>query len=83
LFFGQEYQTLKLSSRFSTPDYPVDSLKDNRIPDFRNTLYWNPDLKTDEDGKADLEFYTSDESGEYTIYSRGDNLWMGRPEGVK
>jgi hypothetical protein len=69
--FRQEYQALQPPFRFFSPDYSVDSLKDNRIPDFRNTLYWNPDLKTDEDGKADLEFYTSDESGEYTIIVEG------------
>ncbi len=27
--------------------------------DYRRTLYWNPDLATDADGKAKIEFYNN------------------------
>jgi len=30
------------------------------IPDFRNTLIWKPNVLTDENGMAEIEFYTSD-----------------------
>ena len=43
----------------------------DRIPDFRNTLYWNPDMHTDKTGKSAVEFYSSDESGEYIITVEG------------
>jgi hypothetical protein len=35
-------------------------LKKSRIPDFRNTLYWNPSVKPDKEGVARVEFWTSD-----------------------
>jgi len=54
-----------------SPDYSVDTIKFNRIPDFRNTLYWNPDMHTDKTGKASVEFYTSDEAAEYLITIEG------------
>lgn len=69
--FRQEFEACQPVYRYSFPDYSVDTLKNNRIPDFRNTLYWNPDLNTDEAGKAVVEFYTSDEAGEYTIAIEG------------
>ena len=50
-----------------TPDYSTDSLKASRIPDYRNTLYWNPAVRTGTDGAAAVEFWTSDETGEYLV----------------
>jgi hypothetical protein len=69
--FRREFETLQLQYRFENPDYSTDTLKKNRIPDFRNTLYWNPDLKTGDSGETAVEFYTSDEPGEYTIIVEG------------
>jgi hypothetical protein len=43
----------------------------NRTPDLRNTLYWNPLLKTNSRGEADVEFMTSDLPGEYIIDVHG------------
>jgi len=69
--FRQEFEASQPAGKFISPDYSVDSLKNSRIPDFRNTLYWNPDIMTDSEGKASVEFYTSDESGEYTVIVEG------------
>jgi len=69
--FRQEYQSMQLPFRFYSPDYSLDSVRNGRIPDYRNTLYWNPDLRTGEDGRAEVEFYTSDEAGEYLIIIEG------------
>ena len=69
--FRREFETLQLQHRFENPDYSTDTLKNSRIPDFRNTLYWNPDLNTGDSGKTSVEFYTSDEPGEYTIIVEG------------
>ena len=33
-----------------------------RIPDFRSTLYWDPSVKVNVDGMAQLNFYTSGNS---------------------
>lgn len=58
---------------YSSPGYSTESLKNNHIPDFRNTLYWNPSLKQDGDGKFRVEFYSSDMESDYTINIQGVN----------
>jgi hypothetical protein len=69
--FRQVYEGYQVKGSFYSPDYSSDTLRTSRIPDFRNTLYWNPDLHTTKDGKTETEFYTSDESVEYTIVVEG------------
>jgi hypothetical protein len=69
--FRQEFEALQSGSDFSSPDYSDISQKESRIPDFRNTLYWNPDVRTDANGKAVVEFYTPDEPGDYKILVEG------------
>ena len=69
--FRQEYDFLQNNNEFYSPDYSSGDVKNDHLPDFRNTLYWNPDLHTDKTGKATVGFYSSDESGEYTITVEG------------
>ncbi len=69
--FRQEFESLQAGSGFSSPDYSEVSQKMSRIPDFRNTLYWNPDVKTDENGRANIEFYASDEPDDYILHVEG------------
>jgi len=69
--FRQEFRSVQNMPGFYSPDYSTDSLKNSRIPDFRNTLYWNPSLVTDKKGRAKAEFFTSDEPGEYSILVQG------------
>jgi hypothetical protein len=66
IFDGEQERTL-----FNMPDYSSDSLKNVTIPDFRNTLYWNPDVKTTADGTASVQFCSSDEGGDFTIVISG------------
>ncbi len=44
---------------FYQPDYD-EKPKEKLIPDFRNTLLWEPNVFTDENGEAELSFFTSD-----------------------
>ena len=67
----QEFEAPLSGSDFRSPVYLTDAQKQSRIPDFRNTLYWNPDLETDNAGVAVAEFYTSDEPGDYVIIAEG------------
>lgn len=69
--FRQVYEGCQLPKKFYSPDYNSDQDKNKRIPDYRNTLYWKPDLKTGKDGKAIAEFYASDEKVSYTIVIEG------------
>lgn len=69
--FRQEFESIQTPASFNHPDYSSSTQKESRIPDFRNTLYWNPNINTDTDGTASVEFYTSDEPGTYNIRVEG------------
>jgi len=56
---------------FHFPDYSTSEMKQSRIPDFRNTLYWNPSVEPDEEGKARVEFWSSDYNTDYLINIQG------------
>jgi len=66
-----EYEGLQLQREFYSPVYDVPQKIKSRLPDFRNTLYWSPDIVTNPNGKKQISFYTSDLSGNYTILIQG------------
>lgn len=50
---------------------------DELMKDYRNALYWNPYVKTDEDGIATIEFYCSDIYSQFEIVIEGmDNTGL-------
>ncbi len=65
------YQTYGPVKGFSAPDYTDLTKKESRIPDFRNTLYWNPSVKTGNDGNAQVRFWTSDFRSAYEVTIQG------------
>lgn len=52
---------------FTIPGYGEDELAGGRIPDFRNTVFWKSDLRSDSSGKFRCEFRSSDDAGDYEI----------------
>ena len=48
-----------------------DEATDNHLPDFRSLLYWNPDISTDNEGKAEISFDAADVPGQYRIVVEG------------
>jgi hypothetical protein len=70
-FFRQAYEFLSNSSDPEFPSYG-DQIAGPE-PDFRNTLYWSPSVRTKASGSASVEFYTSDECSDYTIMITGLN----------
>jgi len=66
--YETRYQGLEAARVFYSPLYASDTLQ--RIPDYRNTLYWNPELNFD-DGGATAEFFTGDRPGRYLIRVEG------------
>lgn len=56
---------------FTSPEYSKNENKISRVPDFRNTLYWNPSIKPDKDGKAVVDFWSSDKISDYEINIQG------------
>ncbi len=60
-------------AEFYMPKYEVDSVRQAlaKVSDERSTIYWNPDVRTDNAGKAEFSFYTSDSYGPYTVIIEG------------
>jgi hypothetical protein len=58
---------------FYVPKYegPKTSLQ---VQDYRTTIYWNPVVLTDKDGKGSFEFYNSDDKGPYKVILEGVDL---------
>lgn len=65
------YIVIDRTNSFLSPDYSSADKKINRIPDFRNTLYWNPSVKPDKTGKAKVELWSSDVVTDYEINIQG------------
>jgi hypothetical protein len=65
------YRVIDPVYSFVSPDYSSFQMKSNRIPDFRNTLFWNPSVKPDKEGKARVEFWTSDFISDYEVNIQG------------
>lgn len=57
------------SRPFYSPDYSDASNSKN--PDFRTTVFWKPDLLTNDQGKASVEFYSADLATRYRIVVEG------------
>jgi hypothetical protein len=46
----------------------------NTQPDLRTTIYWNPYLKTDENGKTSFNYFNADGPGTYRVVIEGLNV---------
>lgn len=58
-----------IAKRFYTPVY--QSTETEVRNDFRETIYWNPVVQTDEKGKATVEFYNSDATTTFRAIAEG------------
>ena len=58
-------------SRFYSPDYSLKQDREAVRFDNRTTLYWNPFIQTDENGVAEISFYTSDRKTAYRFSIEG------------
>ncbi|PKO97218.1 MAG: hypothetical protein CVU12_01665 [Bacteroidetes bacterium HGW-Bacteroidetes-7] len=61
-------------SKFYSPDYSLEEDNNSVSFDTRTTLYWNPMIKTDEDGKAVITYYSSDRKTRHNISIEGLTL---------
>lgn len=61
----------QVSKEFYSPQYQTKAQKENSLPDLRTTIYWNPSVKTPEDGGVNVMFYTSDASTTYSVVIEG------------
>jgi len=65
------YRILDSSGSFISPDYSSPEALNSPVADYRNTLYWNPNVVPDKNGKAGIEFWSSDVKSEYVINITG------------
>lgn len=65
------YKIIDPVRSFVSPDYSTQEMSESRIPDYRNTLYWNPSVKPDKNGKVRIEFWSSDNKSDYVINIQG------------
>ncbi len=63
------YQMLDLPGS----DTILNSVEDPRMPDVRNTLYWNPKLELKSEVDQKISFRTADMKGDYEILIRGSD----------
>jgi len=71
---------------FYAPKYETPEQKSSFLPDLRTTIYWQPDLFTDEDGTARFEFYSADTPTTYDIVFEGlttDGLPVRKVESIR
>ncbi len=74
-----EYETVTPQTYPLFPDYIATTTK-NRIPDFRNLLYWNPNIFLN-NKRGKIKFYSSDHCGSYEVVVNGhdkDNQYHGK-----
>lgn len=53
------------------PDYAIESDAKSVRLDHRRLLFWQPDLRLNADGEAEISFYTSDMDGRYVVTVQG------------
>jgi hypothetical protein len=81
-FQGQQVVNVYYRARqFYAPDYEKQENVETRT-DFRNTIYWNPNVEVNSTGKKTLEFYTSDDITSFraTVEGIGSDGSIGRTE---
>jgi hypothetical protein len=78
---AQVVQTYYRARQFYAPNYEKQENVETRT-DFRNTIYWNPNIEVGYSGKKTIEFYTSDDITSFrtTIEGIGSDGTVGRTE---
>ncbi|HMQ46278.1 MAG TPA: carboxypeptidase regulatory-like domain-containing protein [Saprospiraceae bacterium] len=78
-------QKLKLhdqSRSFYSPEFEALESGAQPVKDYRSCLYWNPQVLTDESGKASLRLYTTDAVSAFRVVVEGFGLDGNMGEGV-
>jgi hypothetical protein len=61
----------QITREFYSPAYDTRAKVESGIPNERVTIYWNPNVELDNQGKGYFEFYTSDSDKKHTIVVEG------------
>ncbi|HEX7585038.1 MAG TPA: TonB-dependent receptor plug domain-containing protein, partial [Prolixibacteraceae bacterium] len=66
---SQQIKGFNRKQKFYSPKYTIENIQ-NPQPDFRPTLYWNPELNF-VNSKSNIGFFTSDETAQYVVFVEG------------
>lgn len=66
-----DYEGLQLQREFYSPSYATADEAATHLPDFRNVLYWSPEVAVDNAGGGVASFYSSDIPGQYVAIVEG------------
>ncbi|MDI3322200.1 hypothetical protein QJ048_20595 [Pinibacter sp. MAH-24] len=66
-----DYESLQSQREFYSPKYETDVDAASHLPDFRNVLYWSPNVKLINATTSKIEFYTSDKKGKFVAVLQG------------
>jgi hypothetical protein len=67
----EEYEAMQVPREFYIPRYNTETQQRSRLPDLRNLLYWNPDVRLAAGQPQTLDFFTSDQAGRYLVVAQG------------
>jgi len=56
---------------FYVPNYDNPEVREDSTPDLRSTIYWNPVIRTNKEGRAQINFFTADNAGSYSYVLEG------------
>lgn len=59
-----------ITKAFYSPKY-LSPEQETSFPDVRSTIYWNPEVMTDDNGEALVSFYASERTGSYLVILQG------------
>jgi hypothetical protein len=66
-----DYKGLQANRIFAAPVYDTQNQIENRLPDFRHLLYWNPTISIKGNKAKQISFFTSDSKGNFLISIQG------------
>ena len=66
-----DYEGTQAQRIFYMPAYRTEAEKRSPVPDFRHTLLWRPDIRTNGESSISIPFTTSDLTGDFTITIEG------------
>ncbi len=75
--FSFSVRGFQKARQFYAPAYE-NAGASRRQPDFRTTLYWNPNVVTDASGRATMTFYNSDDLAAWRVTAEGISM-KGQP----
>ncbi|HZY81230.1 MAG TPA: hypothetical protein VFE50_17020 [Cyclobacteriaceae bacterium] len=70
-YVNVDYEGIQLQREFYSPRHEYEKDSEARLPDQRSLIYWDATLATDNTGKQNPQFFTSDVQGTYYVVVEG------------